>query len=141
MSDTLDPRFDLLLTWWNRDTSTDFVVVKAEMERILREHGIRLRQQDGELMQINFSLPRSHSGLVLGLRYRKRDRSLTEDHFLCTQSGDVLRIEKYYRGDLEDALREYLGTHKAQLDLTTIELGPQPVMTDVRTISFTKPIK
>jgi hypothetical protein len=140
----LSDRFDVLLAWWDRDLSIDFTVVEGEVRRILGEHGIWLRQHDGDLVQINFSVPRSDaSALVLGLRYRKRDGSLTEDHFLCTQTADGLKIDSYYRGDLERALREYLGTHKEQPDLTTALPSPWPdgVDTDPRTITFTKPIK
>lgn len=139
----LNTRFDVLLAWWDRDLSVDFGVVEGQVRHILGEHGIRLRQRDGELVQINFSLPQSQdSGLVLGLRYRKGDGSLTEDHFLCTQTEEGLTIDSYYRGDLERALREYLGTHKEQPNLTTaLPSSADGFMTDPRTISFTKPIK
>jgi len=140
----ISDRFEPLLSWWDRDTSMEFGTVVNEVERILVGHGIRLRQHDGDLVQVNFSLPRSPEvGLVLGLRYRKRDETLTEDHFLCSQQPSGLKIVTHYRGSLERVLSEYRGTHKEQPDLTSAVKQPWPdgVVTDVRTISFTKPIK
>ena len=83
--------------------------------KILNTFGIKLRQKDGKLIQVNFSIPESLPGsFVLGLRYKKQDRSQTEDHFLF-QDGQP--IERYYKGDLENKLREYIGTHRKQIKL------------------------
>jgi hypothetical protein len=140
----MSDRFEALLAWWDRDASVEFEVVEAEVRRILSQHDIRMRQDDGDLAQLNFSLPQScESGLVLGLRYRKRDGTLTEDHFLCTQPSEGLEIVPYYRGSLERALPEYRGTHKQDVDLVSGASSPCPdgFVTNVNTITFTKGFK
>lgn len=77
---------------------------------LLARHGVRLRQKDGVLHEVTFSVPKSvQNGLVLGLRYRKRDGSFSEDPFLFQEGRG---IKTGYRGSLEGMLPEYSGTHK-----------------------------
>jgi len=130
-----------LPAWWDREVNTDFEAVESNVRRLLAEHGIRLRQDDGELVQINFSVPQSsQSALVLGLRYRKRDGTLTEDHFICRQQSDSLAIAAYYRASLEREFLEYVGTHKQQIELLSVPpaLSRDSVATDPSTITFTR---
>ena len=76
--------YETLLGIWERSSQLDFDTVAGEVCGLLQRHGIRLRHNDGELMQITSSVPTiGQSSLVLGLRYRNRDSSFIEDHFLC----------------------------------------------------------
>jgi hypothetical protein len=138
--DEMIDRFGATVAAWDREAS-DFSAVEREIRGILLEHGIRPRGDDGDLVQINFSLPTSTpSALVLGLRYRKRDGSLTEDHFLCGWQADQRHVVPYYGLRLKRTLPEYAGAHKAQVDLSG-HVNPIPredPFTQVNTISFTK---
>jgi hypothetical protein len=138
--DEVIDRFGLPLSSWDREFK-DFEAVEREVRGIMLEHGIQLRCDDGELVQINFSLPTSiPSALVLGLRYRKRDSSLTEDHFACSWRGDRLEVVPYYGRRLEHVFPEYRDTHKAQVDLNAQPppIPPEGTFTSVNTITFTK---
>ena len=80
---------------------------------ILKNHNIKLRQKDGELYSVNFSIPKSKSNCILvGLRYLKNDRSYTEDHFLFEKDKIIVT---FYKGKLEKVFEEYKGTHKQQI--------------------------
>ncbi len=79
---------------------------------LLARNGIRERQDDGQLYEMHFSVCQSQENtLIVGLRYQKRDGSLTEDAFEF-QPGKQ-KIVKHYRGKIEKVHREYKGTHKA----------------------------
>jgi hypothetical protein len=76
--------------------------------------GIRKRQDDGELLWTNISMPTTVAGtIVVGYRYRKRDASFTEDLFELKQSNpnEVLRR---YKGSYQKICAEYAKTHKQQ---------------------------
>lgn len=77
--------------------------------------GFKLRQDDGQLVQTNFSIPKSKPDcFVIGLRYIKRDQTFTEDHFLFEKDKPII----YYRGKrLECFLKEYKGTHKKKISI------------------------
>jgi hypothetical protein len=49
---------------------------------------------------------------LIGLRYLKKDKTYTEDHFLF---GKGHAITKFYQGKAEKILPEYKGTHKLQI--------------------------
>lgn len=77
------------------------------------------------------------------MRYRKEDRTFTEDHFLCSDTLRGLQIDRFYRGRLEKVFPEYRGTHKLQIDVaaTTSTLSPMRYPTSVNTISVTRGFK
>jgi hypothetical protein len=104
------------------------------LELLLRE-GIKQRQDDGALKQINISKPTSiQDGYVVGLRYIKNDGTQTEDHFLFRKDQVIVCC---YRRDLENVLSEYRGTHKMQVQFyppATVDVRP----TQVNTVTFTK---
>ena len=131
--------YETLLGIWERSSLLDFDTVAGEVCGLLQRHGIRLRHNDGELMQITFSVPTiAQSSLVLGLRYRNRDSSFTEDHFLCRRGVDTHGLdEPHYRRSLEQLLPEYRGTHKQQTDLGS-QTPAAGFVTHVNTISFEK---
>lgn len=104
---------------------------------LLCEKNIRLRQDDGELIQINISIPTSiKNSFVIGLRYIKKDGTPTEDH--CLIKKEIEETEKEivcYRGKrLEQLLTEYKGTHKQQIDIAQIENDNNSAFTSVNTI-------
>ena len=109
-----------------------------DVEKLLAEKGITLRQDDGELRQINISIPTSKkNSFVIGLRYEKSDNTFTEDHFLIKKEIETneKEIQDFYRGKLERQLPEYKGTHKQQIDILRIENGnDSEVYTSVNTI-------
>lgn len=77
---------------------------------LLDKHGVSLRNKDGQLHEVTFSVPKSVSdALVLGIRYQKKDKTFSEDLFLF-QKGKP--IKNGYRGELEKILPEYKETHK-----------------------------
>jgi hypothetical protein len=120
-------------------TGEDFDAVSAVVSA-LGSCGIRARQRDGELTQVNLSLPTSvQDAIVIGLRYVKADGSLTEDHYLCNrnllpgQSGIVY----FNKRGLETLLPEYKDTHKQQSAL--VESGHfVGAVTHANTISLLK---
>jgi hypothetical protein len=122
---------------WSQCSIQDNSALRNIIE-LLRSNSISLRQKDGELVQINLSIPESiEHAYVIGLRYRKNDGTFTEDHFLCEKSGDgVSKTEIiFHRGRaLEYKIPEYKGTHKQAVDLTSTPSSRG--VTDVSTHSF-----
>lgn len=81
-----------------------------DVVNLLGRYGIRLRQKDGILHQVNISIPTSvANAIVVGLRYSKSNGSKTEDLFLFQQGTSIV---SGYKGRLEGIIREYSGTHK-----------------------------
>ena len=76
---------------------------------LLKINGIKLRQKDGKLSQVNISIPKTKEGIAVGLRYIKKDGTKTEDLFLFQEGKPIV---KGYKGDLEKTLPEYKGSHK-----------------------------
>ena len=83
----MNEAYFLVESIWKRYLSGVEVDVEREILGLLLRQGIRIRQQDGELMQINLSVPTStQDTFVIGLRYLKKDKTYTEDHFLSLDS-------------------------------------------------------
>ncbi len=127
---------------WQRHVSGAVVDIETKIEHLLAQRGIKMRQDDGVLMQINLSIPTSiEDAFVVGLRYMKRDGKCTEDLFLCRKNLCTeitqLEIEPYYKGRLEFILPEYHGTHRQQVVFTQ-PAAPDTAITQVNTISFLK---
>jgi hypothetical protein len=79
--------------------------IKREILELLSQSKIKPRQDDGELIQINLSIPTSiEAAFVIGLRYIKKDSTYTEDHFLCRRDAQADtcpgEIKSFYRGRL-----------------------------------------
>jgi len=87
----------------------------TQLQRIvplLDAWGIRTRQDDGQLLWTNLSVPTSIAGtIVIGYRYQKRDASFTEDLFELNQSSPD-KVTPYFKGSYEDVRAEYARTHK-----------------------------
>ncbi|MCU7918582.1 MAG: hypothetical protein KZQ95_09520 [Candidatus Thiodiazotropha sp. (ex Epidulcina cf. delphinae)] len=83
-----------------------------EIPGLLDSWGIKLRADDGQLIQINITKP-ENGLLVVGLRYLKKDETFTEDlfEFRSTKPSDISR---HYKGKYERERIEYRGTHKQQ---------------------------
>ncbi len=80
---------------------------------ILQKYNIKLRQKDGQLYSVNISIPSSKNNCILvGLRYIKKDKTYTEDHFLFEENKPIVA---FYKGKLEKVIEEYKGTHKQQI--------------------------
>ncbi|MBF8250180.1 MAG: hypothetical protein HW400_781 [Candidatus Levybacteria bacterium] len=83
-----------------------------EVIDLLKKYNIKIRQKDGKLHSVNISIPKSRDKCILvGLRYVKNDKTLTEDHFLFEENK---RILAFYKGRLEKVLLEYKNSHKQQ---------------------------
>lgn len=113
----------------------------GELRRVielLANHGIDLRKKDGTLIQVNLSIPTSREDCyVVGLRYLKKDKTHTEDHFLCERDSEELMREEiayYVKRKLEYVLPEYENTHKQQVEL--LKFQSSGLTTDVRTLSL-----
>jgi hypothetical protein len=77
---------------------------------LLAEYGIKIRQDDGSDPKITISHPTSlPGGMVIGLRYVKKDGTKSEDLFVF-QHGQS--IKAFYKGSLEKLFPEYKGSHK-----------------------------
>lgn len=128
---------------WYRLERGESVDIKREILELLSQSKIKLRKDDGELIQINLSIPTSiELAFVIGLRYIKKDNTHTEDHFLCqkkAQAGTNFRaIQPYYRGQLELLLPEYCRTHKQTIFLPSSKALLGDLTIQVNTISFSE---
>lgn len=120
---------------WSRCIEDSRKDMSKEILDLLRDQGIRIRQDDGELRQLTLSRPKSvDSGFVIGLRYDKRDGTQTEDLFPVEKGRP---IEGYYKGSLQRQWPEYQGTHKQQVVYEIVANEPEPT-TSVSTISTVK---
>lgn len=120
---------------WTRCIEGGRENLEKEILDLLKDQGIRIRQDDGELRQLTLSKPTSvNSGFVVGLRYVKRDGTQTEDLFRVEKESP---IKGYYKGSLQKQWPEYQGTHKQQIVFTMIANEPEPT-TAVNTISLVK---
>ncbi len=127
---------------WQRHIGGEAVDIESEIRILFAQRELKMRQDDGQLKQINISIPTSlEDAFVVGLRYVKRNGACTEDLFLCPKNLAAgitrLEIEPFYKGRLEFILPEYNGTHHQQVIFT------QPVakdghITSVNTITFLK---
>ena len=81
---------------------------------LLNDWGFKCRENDGELLWTNLSLPTSvGETITIGLRYKKQDGTLTEDVFeLCEKDPNV--VTPYYKGKYQILRSEYENTHKQQ---------------------------
>lgn len=80
----------------------------------LNKYGVKLRQKDGAFDHITYSIPQSQKDCILiGVRYKKKNNTFTEDHFLFQKN---FCIRKFYKRQIEKVLPEYKGTHKKQSD-------------------------
>jgi hypothetical protein len=96
----------------------DKKIVFGTALRLLKNQGIKLRQDDGRLVQLNISIPISRpKTIVLDLRYIKKDRTNSEDYFLFQNNK---RIQSFYGRKLEKILPEYKGAHKIQLSASNL---------------------
>jgi hypothetical protein len=131
--------YSALEALWNRYLAGERQILESEIPNLLSERDIKLRADDGELKQITISKPTTiQDSFVVGLRYSKRDRTHTEDHFLCRNqesSLEPVEIERHYKGKLERELPEYKGTHKEQVDFSQVVVIDSPA-TQVNTISY-----
>lgn len=81
---------------------------------LLNDWGIRCREDDGELLWTNLSTPASIGGTItIGLRYKKKDATLTEDIFELSEK-DPNVVTPYYKGKYQTHRSEYVLTHKQQ---------------------------
>jgi hypothetical protein len=120
---------------WSRCIEDNRKNMGEEVLDLLKDQGIRIRQDDGELRQLTLSKPTSvDSGFVIGLRYDKRDGTQTEDLFRI-EKGHL--IEGYYKGSLQRQWPEYQGTHKQQVVYEMVANEPVPT-TSVNTITMVK---
>lgn len=88
------------------------IINRQEILNLLNKYSIKVRRDGGTLDYITISIPKTvGGGIVVGLRYMKKDGTKTEDLFLFSKGKP---IEKGYKGRLEKILKEYKGTHKLQ---------------------------
>lgn len=120
---------------WNRCVAGTQKNMETEVLDLLKDQGIRIRQDDGELRQITLSKPTSaNRGFVIGLRYIKKDGTQTEDLFPVEKGRPIAGPCK---GSLEKQWPEYKGTHKQEVIFTIVADEPPPT-TSVNTISVVK---
>ena len=80
---------------WTRCIETAQKKFDTDILALLKDQGIRIRQDDGDLKQLTLSKPTSvNSGFVIGLRYIKKDGSHTEDLFSVEQGQQVKSFYK-----------------------------------------------
>src|SRR4029079_14672026 len=84
---------------WEHAIQEDRKNMAQEVVNLLLDHGIRIRQDDGQLRQVTLSKPSTiNSAFVVWLRYDKDDGTQTEDLFRV-ESGQS--IKPYYKGALQ----------------------------------------
>ena len=77
---------------------------------LLNDWGFKCREDDGELLWTNLSIPTLiGETITIGLRYKKKDATLTEDIFVLNEK-DPHVITPYYKGKYQKH-SEYEGTH------------------------------
>jgi len=107
--------------------------METEILDLLKDQGIRTRQDEGVLRQITLSKPTSvNSAFAIGFRYVKRDGTQTEDLFPAERGQPIYGC---YKGSLEKKWPEYRGTHKQQITFAIVADEPSPI-TAVNTISM-----
>ena len=81
---------------------------------LLNDWGFRCREDDGELLWTNLSIPTSiGETITIGLRYKKKDATLTEDIFELSEK-DPNVVTPYYKGSYQKHRSAYERTHKQQ---------------------------
>ena len=86
----------------------------TEIASLLNGWDIKCREGDGKLLWINLSLPTSiGETITIGLRYEKKDTTLTEDIFELSNKSPN-KITPYYKGKYQKHRLEYKNTHKEQ---------------------------
>jgi len=81
---------------------------------LLNDWGFKCREDDGELLWTNLSIPTSiGETITIGLRYKKKDSTLTEDIFELSEK-DPNVVTPYYKGKYQKLRSEYEHTHKQQ---------------------------
>ena len=76
--------------------------------------GIKCRKDDGQMLWTNLSIPASvGQTITIGLRYKKRDQTLTEEIFELNKRNPD-KVSAYYKGRYQTVRPEYQGTHKLQ---------------------------
>jgi len=107
-------RFQQIVELHNRAALSGDAEALRPIPSLLASWGLQPRADDGTLLWTNLSVPSSVSDAVtIGLRYVKRDGSLTEDIFeLTSENPDA--VTPYYRGKYQTVRPEYVGTHKFQ---------------------------
>lgn len=85
-----------------------------EILPLLNSWEINCRNKDGELLWTNLSVPTSvEESITIGLRYRKRGGTLTEDIFEL-QAQALGKVNPNYKDRYQKLRPEYLGHHKQQ---------------------------
>lgn len=111
-------KYDQLMCIHDRAVADKDANALGEIPALLSSWGIRCRADDGQLLWTNLSVPTSVAATItIGLRYQKRDASLTEDIFELRKS-DPDAVEAFYKGKYQRVRPEYSGTHKFQIVLT-----------------------
>lgn len=105
----------------------------AAVLQLLADNDIKPRNKDGALLRITVSRPVSDpTAFAVGLRYEKRDGTLTEDLFGLDRTLGIIKNE---HGSLERMWPEYTATHKQQIHPpVTLDRPASP--TAVNTFSF-----
>ena len=85
-----------------------------EIPSLLNDWGVKCREDDGELLWTNLSLPSSiGETITIGLRYRKKNATLTEDIFELSNKAPN-QVTAHYKGKYQKHRSEYKNTHKEQ---------------------------
>lgn len=107
-------KYDQLKRIHNQAVADKNANVLREVPALLSSWGTRCRADDGQLLWTNLSVPTSVAATItIGLRYQKRDDSLTEDIFELRKS-DPDTVHPFYKGKYQGVRPEYAGTHKLQ---------------------------
>ena len=123
----MESKYEIIKELHCRARETGEAEILVGIPSLLESWDVKLRADDGEHYQVNISNP-EQSILVIGLRYKKKDGSLTEDIFEFNALSPN-EISKYYKGQYERERTEYKRTHKQQ----NVSLSPY---TSVNTCSL-----
>jgi len=83
--------------------------------QLLLRYIVSLRRDDGSHSQMTVSIPKSCTGIVIGIRYVKKSGAQTEDHFLFRPG---INLYKCKGKELARICPEYSGAHELQPQFT-----------------------
>ena len=107
-------KFEQVKSIHERAVETHDANALREIPPMLNCWGIKCREDDGQLLWTNVSVPTSvGETITIGLRYKKQDETLTEDIFELSRNNPDL-VTPYYKGRYQTVRPEYQGTHKLQ---------------------------
>jgi hypothetical protein len=132
-------KFDQVKSIHERAVETGDASVLREIPAMLNRWGIKCREKDGQLLWTNLSVPMSvGESITIGLRYRKKDQTPTEDIFELNRNNPEV-VTSYYKGQYQTVRPE--GNNRGQTTIKSSENGKTWSVPDIRLMLAREPTK